>query len=377
MFALVRNGLFGRTDLLGGAAKVLRERLPPTWSVDIAPAASGDELRALDETIVLTQPNGAGVAFAVEARPVFAPRDVPALLSGLARSMRALASGVPLLLVAPWIGRRGRALLAAEGINYVDLTGNVRVQLDDPTLFLSSQGAERDPFGQPRGRARVRGPKAGRLIRTLVDAQPPYGVRELAEATDLAPGYVSQLLQTLDREALITRSPRGGVEAVEVGALLRRWAESYDVLRSNTARTFVSRGGVDAAFLALAGIPADTRVALTGSFAAVGVAPVAVPALLLAYCEDVEAVARELRLLPADTGADVALLDPFDPVVWAGLDERADGLREVSPAQVVVDCLTGTGRMPAEGEAVLDRLIADEGWRRPLDELTFPWSDGA
>ena len=70
--------------------------------------------------------------------------------------------------------------------------------------------------------------------------------------------------------------------------------------------------------------------------------------MLLAYCDDVSAVARDLGLLPADEGANVALLTPFDRVVWERTVVDA-GVAYAAPSQVAVDCLTGPGRMPAEG----------------------------
>jgi hypothetical protein len=111
------------------------------------------------------------------------------------------------------------------------------------------------------------------------------------------------------------------------------------------------------------GDPTRRPPVVTGSFAAVRVAPVAAPALLLAYCDDVSAVARDLGLLPADEGANVALLTPFDRVVWERTVVDA-GVAYAAPSQVAVDCLTGPGRMPAEGEAVLEWMLADEShWR--------------
>ncbi|MCA1689823.1 MAG: hypothetical protein LC720_05100 [Actinobacteria bacterium] len=256
-----------------------------------------------------------------------------------------------------------RELLAAEKVNYIDLTGNALVRLDNPALYITTAGSARDPSPAPRGKARVRGPKAARLIRTLIDVRPPYGVGELAAATGLGPGYVSRLLDALDDDALVDRSGRGRVEEVEL-ELLRRWAETYDLLGTNRAETFLAPRGEQRALAQIPGLPGSAPVAVTGSFAAVRMAPVAAPALLAAYTDDVAALALALKLIPADKGANVALLAPFDPVVFERTDEQ-EGIRYVAPSQATVDCLTGTGRMPAEGEALLDWMLADESrWRR-------------
>ena len=59
----------------------------------------------------------------------------------------------------------------------------------------------------------------------------------------------------------------------------------------------------------------------------------------------------------------MVLLKPFDSVARERTWDRAN-LRYAAPAQVAVDCLTGTGRMPAEGAALLDWMVAHEPqWR--------------
>lgn len=72
-----------------------------------------------------------------------------------------------------------------------------------------------------------------------------------------------------------------------------------------------------------------------------------------------------LDLLPADVGSNVALLRPYDQVVWDRTSIE-DGICFATSTQVAVDCLTGNGRMPAEGEALLSWLIKNEStWRLP------------
>jgi hypothetical protein len=150
---------------------------------------------------------------------------------------------------------------------------------------------------------------------------------------------------------------------VDVPALLRSWAESYDVFRSNRATTFLAPAGVGQALDRLRTAATGSGTVVTGSFAAGRIAPVAAGALLTIYSDTVPELIERLRLIPADEGGNVAVLRPFDPVVWERTSSDA-GITYAAPSQIVVDCLTGTGRMPAEGEAVLAWMLENEdAWR--------------
>jgi hypothetical protein len=354
------------TNLLDAAVFELQELLPEAWSVELSNRSvggTGGDRQVLDGAIDIRAANGTVATFAVEARQSFTPRDVERLLGGLSRVLRSIAHNVPVLVVAPWLSPRTQELLKADGMNFIDLTGNALLRLENPAVYVSARGAVRSPEPTRRGRARVRGPKAARLVRMLADVRPPYGVREVANAAGLAPGYVSRLLDTLDRETLIERSRRGGVESVDVPALLQWWAQSYDVLRSNRATTLLAPAGAAQALAQLATSESRCQVAVTGSFAAGRLAPVAAAALLMVYCQEASPLVDALGLLPADDGGNVVLLRPFDPVVWERATEHG-GLTYAAPSQVVVDCLTGTGRMPAEGEALLAWMTDNEkSWR--------------
>ena len=365
---MVANTTEQETELIDAAVAWLGDYLPPGWTAERSERQIGgpnsSQPSRVDAVVDLRGSN-ATATFAVEAKRSFAPRDVERLLPGLSRTLRSLAGNVPLLVVAPWLSARTQELLRDEGINYIDLTGNVFIRLDFPAVFIRTTGATRNPEPQTREVARLRGPKAGRLVRTLIDVRPPYGVRELAGATRLAPGYVSRLLDALDRDALVDRSPKGVVLAVDFAALLRRWTESYDVLTSNETRRFIAPEGAGRSFERLRDLAATGAISVTGSFAAVRLAPVAAPALLLLYVEDMAKVIDGLNLLPADEGANVVLLRPFDQVVWDRVD-RDDGITYVAPSQAAADCLTGTGRMPSEGEALITWMTANEDrWRVP------------
>jgi hypothetical protein len=350
------------TLLLESAAAWLRERLPASWQMTDAPQA-GTGGSEVDGLFQLQAPHGTFTTIAVEAKQNLAPRDVEAMLSGFARSLHALSAHVPVMVVAPWLSERTRQALTASNINYVDLTGNALVRLDNPVVYIQTEGAARNPAPSSRSPASLRGSKAARLVRLLADVRPPYGVGEIARAAGLTPGYVSRLLDSLDREAIVDRGPRGVVEDVDVSALLRAWAAGYNAFKDDVVTTWLAPGGAASAVASLAG--ASTDAVVTGSFAAVRWAPVAAPAQLVVYSHDVQRTAVELGLLPAEEGANVVLLDPFDEVAEAR-SVFEEGVRYAAPSQVVADCLSGPGRMPAEGEALLAWMVEDENrWRLP------------
>ena len=133
------------------------------------------------------------------------------------------------------------------------------------------------------------------------------------------------------------------------------------MLKANRATTFIDRQGASSLLerLDAEGAPA----AVTGSFAAVRRSPVAAPALLMLYADQPQQVARSFDLLPADQGANVVLLDPYDPVVWKR-NEVMDCMTFVPDSQAAADTLTGTGRMPAEGQALVEWMLGNEPvWR--------------
>ena len=179
----------------------------------------------------------------------------------------------------------------------------------------------------------------------------------------LAPGYISRLLDALDDDGLVERSKRGRVESLDIAGLLRRWTEDYDVFRSNATTTLLAPRGASDALSILGRVVGSTPTAVSGSFAAVRYAPIAAPALLVVYSDSATPVAEALDAIPADAGSNVAVLRPFDPIVWDRTIE-VGGVRYVAPSQVVADCLTGNGRMPSEGEALLEWMLANESeWR--------------
>jgi hypothetical protein len=324
----------------------LREVLPEGWKASVARRESAGSV------IRVASPDGTTAELRVTWLKDASPRAVAQLDPGES----------PSLVIAEWLSDRSRTLLRDRGISYVDATGNADVRLSEPGLFVRTEGASRNPSPRPTKGPTLRGPKAWALLRTLAEAPPPLGVRELAEAVEVDAGYVSRVLRVLEDEMLVARARRGPVTDVDWEGVLRRAATTYGVFDANETSTWVAAGGPDRFLADLAGKRAG-RWAITGSFAASRLAPVAAPEVAMVYADDVERVARAGRLLPATRGTNVVLAEPYEAIVF----ERTAMARVdtyVSTAQAALDCLTGNARMPAEGEALLVWMRKNEArWR--------------
>ena len=335
-----------RASRLDEAVGWLREALPDGWTTSLTrrSSASGG--------IRVAAPSGSSAELEVRVLKDAAPRSVSAL---------PLDEG-PTLVVADWLSSRTQQILRARGSSFLDSTGNAEIRLSEPGLFVRTEGARRNPSPAPAKGPSLRGPKAWAILRTLAEVPPPIGVRELAEAVDVDAGYVSRVLRVLEDELLVTRTRRGPVTAVEWEGVLRRASSTYALFDANVSTSWVASSGPERLLDDLSAKRAG-RWVVTGSFAAARVAPVAAPEQAVIFTADPERLARVGRLLPATRGANVVLLEPYDPIIF-DRTMTTDGVPKVSVVQTALDCLRGNARMPAEGEALLTWMRENEArWR--------------
>lgn len=349
MFHTVRNTRKTGTTIQRLAVDTLEGRLPPSWRIDVR----SDSIPILR----VRPPKGSAATFSLVAKKNLSPKGVATLL------VETEVLRFPVLLVAPFLSPRTRDLLREADVSYLDGTGNLRVACDSPALFIEGEGAVRNPARKPRPLHSLKGPAAARVVRALCDFRPPYGVRELAESSRSALGSTSRVVSFLEDEALLTRDDKKQIVAVDWSALIERWTRDYEVGQSNRRLTCLEPRGLDALVSKLGGLK---RYAVTGSLAGTGISPAR---LAMIYVDDAEAAASKLDLVTAAQGSNVWLLEPYDEVVFERMESRklkSATRNVVAPSQLAVDLLTSPGRGPQEGEALLEKLKADEGWRHEL-----------
>ncbi len=367
MFHVTRNQPIRETALLSRFQETLGAVLPSTWSVTTGktPRAAGT---GADAILTLVAPDGTTARIRVEAKRIVEPRDV----SRVMRQVEAAAADgadAALLVTAPYLSPRVRDLLQAAGAGWFDSTGNLRLQLERPSVFIDRTGSNRSPFtdADDRRLKSLKGPGAARVVRTLLDTETPLGVRALAELADVAAATSSRVLELLVREDLVERDDDGRVKEVRKLSLARRWTADYGLASSNQAVPMLAARGIYQVLSGLRrynGSYAITAEAATRPYLPQGQAAVAPLALLTLYVPDATAAATTLQLRPVDRGANVVLVEPFDAVVYRG-GKVVDRLMYAAPSQVVVDLLTGPGRAPEEGASLIEALAAnDQGWTR-------------
>lgn len=345
---------------------MLGERLPSTWRLDTRDKEPTANDRLIDALVNLTAPDGDQLVLGIEVKRSVTPRDVQPMLDQINRfaATRPLPADVLPVLVARYLPESTRERISGAGAGYIDATGNVRIVVDRPALFLSDRGADSDPWRGPgRPRSGLRGEPAARVVRALVDFAPPYTVPELADRAGSSTGATYRVIDFLDEEDLIARQAYGPITQVRWRDLLMRWSEDYGFAATNPVATYLEPRSIGVLLerLLTAG---DLKYVVTGSLAAERLAPFAPARQAMIYADDPTRLVEALDVRLSDGAANVAIAAPRYDVVF---DRAAtvDGLRIAAPSQTVVDLLTGPGRNPAEAIALLDWMEANESvWRR-------------
>jgi hypothetical protein len=356
---MVRKVLELDNELIAQGLSILRDRLPEGWRADADRTPESPAPWRPDAAFRITAPDRRRARLAVEAKSRLEPRDALLIVAASASSLERQ----PLLVIAPFLSRATRERLLEAGVNWLDLTANIRLILKEPGLYIQTDGASKRPSGSNRPARSLKGTTAGRVVRSLLAAPLPIGVVDLAKRARTDAGYVSRLFDLLDEAALIERGERGRVQRVERVRLVRRWAEDAPLQSRGNVRMFLEPRGIANLLRTLKG--SDLRYAITGSLAAQRWAAVASPRHAQIYVDtDALRATTTLGLLPAEAGANVQLISPKDRTILANATLASDGLRYAMPSQVAVDLLTSPGRGPAEADALLDWMATrEETWR--------------
>ncbi len=378
MLHMMRNNVVYATQLVNDAVEEIGERLPPGWKLCScgrgAAIPSSQSFKLLVDAILeIRAPDGISSEIIVETKlkPV-QPNVLSRVETHLKASARArneqvgTAGPKPVaMLISPYLSPLTRKRLIEAGISYADGTGNIRLAVERPAVFVQTQGADKNPIREERPLRSLKGSRAARVVRALMDYHTPFGTRELAAEVGSSPSMVSRVVNLLETDDIVAKEGRRGrIVSVDWEALVDRWAEDYEFSSSNVSTAWLEPRGTAPLLRRLRS--ANFRYAITGSLAANRVAPFAESRLVSLYADDPLAAASSLGLRPAETGANVLIARPFDPVAVERV-ERADGVAYAWVTQVLQDLMKGPARGPAEAEALLEWMKDNEDrWKLDL-----------
>jgi len=340
----------------------VRERLPGSWKVSERLEPQRGALRP-DLEIDIDAPDGGAARLIVELKQVLERRDVSRVVEQ-AWKMTTQPADVP-VVAARYLASSVRDALAAEGLSYADATGNMRIVLDRPAMFISSQGEDRDPWRKGRPRGTLKGEPAARVSRALLDYRRDWTVRELVAASGASTGAAYRVLEYLEREDLVVKDDKR-YRVTDWERMLRMWSADASFQATTRTMAFIDPRGVDN-LLGKIGAKPPFPVAVTGSVAAKEWATYAPAKAVYVYVSSIQEASEQWGLRPNAAAPNVILLEPrtVGEVPFVNTVRAEAGYPVTAPAQVAADLLNGPGREPAEGEYLIDWMKAnEEKWRR-------------
>lgn len=363
------NILVSEEQILDAALRELRKRLPGGWTADAQHEGRG-QLRG-DAIITLAAPDGRKARLFAETKRSLVTKDLSAITSQLERFIDAAlaedpGSAAAPLVVARYLARPLQRWLEEKDISYADATGNLRVAIPEPGLFVRDVGALKDPWrgpGRPKGN--LKGASAARIVRALVDFRPPYTVPALMKLAGTPSGNTYRAVEFIEDQDLLTRED-GAIRSVRWRSLLERWSADYSFSTLADRNTYLAPRGLPDLMRRLAEVDENAagRYAVTGSLATRKWESYAPAKNALIYAQWPERLADQVDLRRVDAGTNVVLARSGDTAAFDRA-QRLDDTVIVAPSQAAVDLLTAPGRGPEEGRALLDWMEKNEpSWRQ-------------
>lgn len=300
--------------------------------------------------------------FLVEVKSTLWPNGVAAM-AAQAKKLAADTKAHRCLVIVPRVTSRTAELLRRQGVDYIDLRGNLRVAVPGRILVVASRGRSVSAKDPPIPKDRIANPfagKASRIVRALL-AEPRrwWGVTELARTVDVSAGMSVKTLRALEADLYVRRDRRRRVKLADGEALLRQWAAvSRSAFRE--ANRFTSPvPDPDELAIQLSERLAGMGVgyALSRLSAARFVEPYAPASVVDVYVarepRELEAV---LDLFPVELGESVRLVRAADSGVLQFTEEHR-GVRIVNPVQLFVDLTNGSGREGNVAQRLLENRL--------------------
>lgn len=310
--------------------------------------------------------------FAIEVKRSFEVRDLSQMVRHLEEARNKIEKSLEPMIVARYISKSAQDWLRANQVSYADATGNFMLTSPSTSTFLmSDSGAKSDPWRGPgRPRNTLKGDSAAQVVRAILESEPPFSIPQMMTLAKTSSGVTYRVIDYLERENLLSvekkmidDKTKRIVTNVDWQKILIAWSNDYSYQKNNSVQNYIEPRGIEEVLRKLKKIDPD-EYAITGSVAANRLAAYAPSKQINLYARYPSELAKALTLHPVQSGANVQIASTSLDVVFERTT-KSDGLSYASPCQVAVDILSGSGRNPAEGEALIDWMIENkQDWQK-------------
>ena len=300
------------------------------------------------------------------------------------RRMKSLKQDAAFAIVAPALSPQAQAYCLENGIDFLDLAGNLSIQVPGKFTLqrLGRRNLERDqPPDSPRSMNAFSG-RSSRVLRVLLEKPRLWSLTDIskelaaegirvekiyAQAVDFAVslGLISKVLSSLEEQLWIRRQG-SAVLVPEPRRLLLAWAEKYKERYRWRLRNSFEVSNPFGEGVSRISEQLQERVSGAYAFTAAAAASVIAPFVELdrvdIFLGDAESGARLRQLAEREsTGPKLRLIYPYDMGVF--LYSRREGdVPVVSSLQAYLDLYARGGRDLKQADYLLSRTI-EPRWR--------------
>jgi hypothetical protein len=357
-------------EILAQVMKKIRTNLEPLMGITAEVEKSLAGFRNADALIKLSTQARELTKFTVEIKGLPEIRDVQRASKQIQELAKFAKNSQP-MIIGKFLSPPVQEWLRKANISFADATGNF--SLVDPNILLflqSDKGAKTNPWKGPgRERSTLKGEAASRVVRGLIQLEPPYSLPKLTKVIGSSSGVTYRVVEYLEKQGLLVRDEvetnkriTSKITKVYWQELLEAWAKDYSFNEYNAVTSYMDPRGIDEALRKLRNID-SSNYAITASVAASKYEKYAESKQLRIYAKNAEELAVELKLVEVDSGANVQIATTAYNSVFENT-KIVDQLNLVALPQIAVDLLSGPGRNPSEGQALMKWMSENEGkWR--------------
>lgn len=304
--------------------------------------------QGVDIVAEVVTPSGKKQTIMIETKSVGFPSNIRQAVRGLkaAASTRAYP-----LFASSFIGPQGREICREEGVGYLDLAGNVF--LDLPGYYVE-KAVDKNPFPQKGRPKSLFSPVSTRIIRAFLEEPDRcWKVRELVPAMGVSLGQTSKIVRQLVALGYLVKDSKG-YKLNQASNLLDDWKSQYAPNANKRVAYYSFEQNPERLMkqIAARGSENKLRYACTSFAAASQIAPF-VRGVTTVQCyvnaSEVDEWIKVLDLRPVEAGANVILVFPYDNGVFYRT-QTINGISLVSNVQLYLDLYSDPARGREQAE---------------------------